>query len=161
MQSADLTQMTDKTAPRVTITHHPDVRRSLMLQKAYAEGLRAVYLYTATFQDQIQALADESAAAEPQESLAAGIKILSLRPGIASARDDGDWVEGLVGIPKRVKCKLIPQHRRTVGKLDGQVFVLFVIVVAAAEAAVGLGIIILIARNRQSLNVERVNLLKL
>src|SRR6266545_2004131 len=44
--------MADKTAPRVTITHHPDVRRSLMLQKAYAEGLRAVYLYTATFQDQ-------------------------------------------------------------------------------------------------------------
>jgi NADH-quinone oxidoreductase subunit K len=47
------------------------------------------------------------------------------------------------------------------GKLDGQIFVLFVIVVAAAEAAVGLGIIILTARNRQSLNVERVNLLKL
>src|SRR5258707_13627029 len=46
-------------------------------------------------------------------------------------------------------------------KLDGQVFVLFVIVVAAAEAAVGLGIIIVIARNRQSLNVERVDLLKL
>jgi NADH-quinone oxidoreductase subunit K len=46
-------------------------------------------------------------------------------------------------------------------RLDGQVFVLFVIVVAAAEAAVGLGIIILIARNRQSLNVERVDLLKL
>jgi NADH-quinone oxidoreductase subunit K len=46
-------------------------------------------------------------------------------------------------------------------RLDGQVFVLFVIVVAAAEAAVGLGIIILIQRNRQSLNVERVDLLKL
>ena len=46
------------------------------------------------------------------------------------------------------------------GKLDGQVFVLFVIVVAAAEAAVGLGIIILTARNRRSLNVERVDLLK-
>ena len=45
------------------------------------------------------------------------------------------------------------------GQLDGQIFVLFVIVVAAAEAAVGLGIIILIARNRQSLNVERVDLL--
>ena len=42
VQGADLTQMTDKTAPRVTITHHPDVRRSLMTQKAYAEGLRAV-----------------------------------------------------------------------------------------------------------------------
>jgi alkylation response protein AidB-like acyl-CoA dehydrogenase len=51
VQGADLTQMTDKTAPRVTITHHPDVRRSLLTQKAYAEGLRALYLYTATFQD--------------------------------------------------------------------------------------------------------------
>ena len=51
VQGADMTQMTDKTAPRVTITHHPDVRRSLMTQKAYAEGLRALYLYTATFQD--------------------------------------------------------------------------------------------------------------
>ncbi|HEX6355119.1 acyl-CoA dehydrogenase [Actinophytocola sp.] len=51
VQGADLTQMLDKTAPRVTTTRHPDVRRSLMLQKAYAEGLRAIYLYTATFQD--------------------------------------------------------------------------------------------------------------
>jgi hypothetical protein len=51
VQGADLTQMTDKSAPRVTITHHPDVRRSLMTQKAYAEGLRALYLYTATYQD--------------------------------------------------------------------------------------------------------------
>ncbi|HEX7322940.1 MAG TPA: acyl-CoA dehydrogenase [Mycobacterium sp.] len=51
VQGADLTQMTDKTAPRVTITHHPDVRRSLMTQKAYAEGLRALYIYTATYQD--------------------------------------------------------------------------------------------------------------
>lgn len=50
---------------------------------------------------------------------------------------------------------------RALNQLDGQIFVLFVIVVAAAEAAVGLGIIILIARNRQSLNVERVDLLKL
>ena len=50
---------------------------------------------------------------------------------------------------------------QALGKPDGQVFVLFVIVVAAAEAAVGLGILILIARNRQSLNVERVDLLKL
>jgi len=47
------------------------------------------------------------------------------------------------------------------GKVDGEVFVLFVIVVAAAEATVGLGIIILTARNRRSLNVERVDLLKL
>ncbi|QIM22190.1 acyl-CoA dehydrogenase [Phycicoccus sp. HDW14] len=51
VQGADLTQMTDKAAPRVTITHHPDVRRSLMLQKAYAEGLRALVLFTASQQD--------------------------------------------------------------------------------------------------------------
>jgi NADH-quinone oxidoreductase subunit K len=50
---------------------------------------------------------------------------------------------------------------RQLGSLHGQAFVFFVIVVAAAEAAVGLAIILLIARNRQSLNVERVNLLKL
>jgi alkylation response protein AidB-like acyl-CoA dehydrogenase len=51
VQGADMTQMTDKTAPRVAITHHPDVRRSLALQKAYSEGLRAVYLYTAAHQN--------------------------------------------------------------------------------------------------------------
>ena len=55
VQGADLTRMTDKAAPRVTITHHPDVRRSLMLQKAYAEGLRALVLYTATQQDTVDA----------------------------------------------------------------------------------------------------------
>ncbi|WP_116199423.1 acyl-CoA dehydrogenase [Amycolatopsis circi] len=53
VQGADLPNMLNKAAPRVTITHHPDVRRSLMLQKAYAEGLRAIYLYTASFQDQL------------------------------------------------------------------------------------------------------------
>jgi alkylation response protein AidB-like acyl-CoA dehydrogenase len=51
VQGADLTQMMDKTAPRVSIMHHPDVRRSLMTQKAYAEGMRALYLFTATYQD--------------------------------------------------------------------------------------------------------------
>ena len=47
VQGADLTRATDKTAPRVTIIHHPDVRRSLSLQKSYAEGLRALVCYTA------------------------------------------------------------------------------------------------------------------
>jgi alkylation response protein AidB-like acyl-CoA dehydrogenase len=51
VQGADMTQMTDKDAPRVTIVHHPDVRRALLTQKAYAEGLRALYLYTAAHQD--------------------------------------------------------------------------------------------------------------
>jgi len=54
VQGADLTEMNDKTAPRVTITHHPDVRRSLLTQKAYAEGLRALVLFTATQQDAVK-----------------------------------------------------------------------------------------------------------
>ncbi|HWM56921.1 MAG TPA: acyl-CoA dehydrogenase [Pseudonocardia sp.] len=54
VQGPDLTRMTDRTAPRVTIISHPDVRRMLMLQKAYAEGLRALYLYAASFQDQVR-----------------------------------------------------------------------------------------------------------
>jgi alkylation response protein AidB-like acyl-CoA dehydrogenase len=54
VQGADITRMHDKSAPRVTIIHHPDVRRMLMLQKAYAEGLRALYLYTATYQDTVE-----------------------------------------------------------------------------------------------------------
>jgi alkylation response protein AidB-like acyl-CoA dehydrogenase len=53
VQGADLTQAADKTAPRVTITHHPDVRRSLMNQKAFAEGLRALVLFTASIQDRV------------------------------------------------------------------------------------------------------------
>lgn len=64
VQGADLVQMTDKSAPRVTITHHPDVRRSLMTQKAYAEGLRAVYLYTASHQDTVAAQIVSGADAE-------------------------------------------------------------------------------------------------
>ena len=44
VQGPDLTQAADKTAPRVTITHHPDVRRSLMTQKSFTEGLRAAAL---------------------------------------------------------------------------------------------------------------------
>jgi alkylation response protein AidB-like acyl-CoA dehydrogenase len=64
VQGADLLQMTDKTAPRVAITNHPDVRRSLMLQKSYAEGLRALVCYTASWQDKIniaRAAGDEEA----------------------------------------------------------------------------------------------------
>jgi alkylation response protein AidB-like acyl-CoA dehydrogenase len=53
VQGADLLQMMDKTAPRVPITHHPDVRRSLMLQKAYAEGMRALIMYTSAWQDEV------------------------------------------------------------------------------------------------------------
>ncbi|HZE38871.1 MAG TPA: acyl-CoA dehydrogenase [Stackebrandtia sp.] len=57
-QGADMLQSTDKAAPRVTITHHPDVRRSLLLQKSYAEGLRALVCYTAAWQDRMRLAAD-------------------------------------------------------------------------------------------------------
>ncbi|MDQ1744098.1 MAG: hypothetical protein QOE23_2437, partial [Pseudonocardiales bacterium] len=72
VQSADLTRAADKTAPRVTIIHHPDVRRQLMLQKAYAEGLRAVALYTASVQDRIQ-VSEFQAEADPDAVPAGGL----------------------------------------------------------------------------------------
>lgn len=53
LQGADLTQQANKSAPRVPIINHPDVRRSLMLQKSYAEGMRALVLFTASLQDQV------------------------------------------------------------------------------------------------------------
>ncbi|MER7505082.1 acyl-CoA dehydrogenase [Nonomuraea pusilla] len=80
VQGADLTQMTDKSAPRVTITHHPDVRRELMLQKAYAEGMRALVLYTATFQDAIQIDPDDRHAQAMNDLL------LPLVKGVGSER---------------------------------------------------------------------------
>src|SRR5262245_30358038 len=70
VQGADLKNMMDKSAPRVTITHHPDVRRSLMMQKAYAEGLRALYMYAATWADKArvaEAAGDEKLAAKAQK----------------------------------------------------------------------------------------------
>ncbi|GAA0359391.1 acyl-CoA dehydrogenase [Actinoallomurus spadix] len=84
VQGADLTKMADKTAPRVTITHHPDVRRLLMLQKAYAEGMRALVLYTATYQDKAQ-LAE--AAGEP-DKLAEKVNdlLLPIVKGVGSER---------------------------------------------------------------------------
>ena len=52
VQGADLVQAADKTAPRVPIIKHPDVRRMLLLQKAHAEGLRALWTYAAWAKDQ-------------------------------------------------------------------------------------------------------------
>ena len=46
------------------------------------------------------------------------------------------------------------------GDIGGQVFALFVIAVAAAEVGIGLAIVILLFRNRESINVDEVNLLK-
>jgi alkylation response protein AidB-like acyl-CoA dehydrogenase len=69
VQGADLARMADKAAPRVTITHHPDVRRSLMTQKAYAEGFRALVHYTATQQDAVTIAAATGARDELAERL--------------------------------------------------------------------------------------------
>ena len=54
VQGGDMKIMNDKASPRVTIINHPDVRRSLMVQKSYSEGMRALVLYTASIQDEIE-----------------------------------------------------------------------------------------------------------
>jgi alkylation response protein AidB-like acyl-CoA dehydrogenase len=84
VQGADLTQFADKTAPRVTIIHHPDVRRLLMLQKAYVEGMRALVLYTSTFQDATQAAEAEGS----NDELASAINdlLLPVVKGVGSER---------------------------------------------------------------------------
>jgi hypothetical protein len=84
VQGADLTQLLDKAAPRVTIMRHPDVRRSLMLQKAYAEGMRALVMYTASQQD---AVIVAEAAGQPDElAVALNDLLLPLVKGVGSER---------------------------------------------------------------------------
>ncbi len=84
VQGPDLTRMTDKAAPRVTIISHPDVRRLLMLQKAYAEGLRALLLYTASVQD---AVAVAKHAGEPDDAaVRLNDLLLPLVKGVGSER---------------------------------------------------------------------------
>ena len=84
VQGADLTKQTDKTAPRVTITHHPDVRRMLMLQKAYVEGMRALVLYTATQQDAVQLA--EAAGGTDAAAAARNDLLLPVLKGVGSER---------------------------------------------------------------------------
>ncbi|QZY46553.1 MULTISPECIES: acyl-CoA dehydrogenase [Mycolicibacterium] len=84
VQGADMTQMTDKSAPRVTIIHHPDVRRALLIQKAYAEGLRALYLYTAAHQD--PAAADIVSGADAAMADRVNDLLLPIVKGVGSER---------------------------------------------------------------------------
>ena len=58
-QGPDLTKATDKSSPRVEIIRHPNVRRMLIMQKAYAEGLRALVMYTSWVQDQVMLHPDD------------------------------------------------------------------------------------------------------
>lgn len=84
VQGADLTQASDKTAPRVTITHHPDVRRSLMTQKAYAEGLRSLMIYASTWQDDV--MIKEATGEDASMSEAVNDLLLPLVKGYGSER---------------------------------------------------------------------------
>ena len=93
VQGADLTQQADKTAPRVTITHHPDVRRSLMLQKSYAEALRALVIYTATQQDAVQLAAAHGQDAGEYEAM--NDLLLPLVKGVGSERSYALLAESL------------------------------------------------------------------
>ena len=93
VQGADLRQMTDKTAPRVTITHHPDVRRSLMTQKAYAEGMRALYLFTATYQD--AAVAKALHDVDPELAVKVNDLLLPIVKGVGSEQAYAKLTESL------------------------------------------------------------------
>ncbi|MFG3437011.1 acyl-CoA dehydrogenase [Nonomuraea sp. NPDC047897] len=84
VQSADLARMGDTNAPRVPIINHPDVRRSLMLLKGYAEGLRALALYTSTWQD--KALLDEHEGADDGLVKAVSALLLPIVKGVGSER---------------------------------------------------------------------------
>ena len=84
VQGADLTQLADKTAPRVTIIHHPDVRRSLMTQKAYAEGLRALYMYAAAHQDDL--VAQQVCGADSEMAHRINDLLLPVVKGVSSER---------------------------------------------------------------------------
>jgi alkylation response protein AidB-like acyl-CoA dehydrogenase len=84
VQGADLARMADKTAPRVTITHHPDVRRMLMMQKVYAEGMRALVLYAASVQDALQIQA--AGAGQDPDTAALNDLLLPIVKGAGSER---------------------------------------------------------------------------
>ncbi|HQR27048.1 MAG TPA: acyl-CoA dehydrogenase [Nocardioides sp.] len=87
VQGPDLTQAADKTAPRVTITHHPDVRRSLMTQKSFAEAMRALVLFTASWQDRVMLAAH----AGEKDELAAAVNDLLL-PIVKGYGSERSWV---------------------------------------------------------------------
>jgi alkylation response protein AidB-like acyl-CoA dehydrogenase len=91
VQGADLTQAADKTAPRVTITHHPDVRRSLMTQKSFAEAMRALVLYTASWQDKVMIAEHASETGTDEGQLAAAVNDLLL-PIVKGYGSERSWV---------------------------------------------------------------------
>jgi alkylation response protein AidB-like acyl-CoA dehydrogenase len=91
VQGADLTQSGDKTAPRVSITHHPDVRRSLMVQKSFAEAMRSLVLYTASWQDKVQIAEHEGTVDTDDVKLAMAVNDLLL-PIVKGYGSERSWV---------------------------------------------------------------------
>ena len=91
IQGSDLTQSGDKTAPRVTITHHPDVRRSLLVQKSFAEAMRALVLYTASWQDRVQIAEHDETTDTDETKLAMAVNDLLL-PIVKGYGSERSWV---------------------------------------------------------------------
>jgi hypothetical protein len=85
VQGADLARGRDPAAPRVRIVEHPDVRRMLMLQKAWAEGLRGLCFFTAHLQDQVEVLGGHGAA-EARELDRLNDLLLPVVKGVASEK---------------------------------------------------------------------------
>ncbi|MDQ4109704.1 MAG: acyl-CoA dehydrogenase [Actinomycetota bacterium] len=86
VQGADLVAAA-KTDPRVTITHHPDVRRSLLVQKSFAEGMRALVYYTTSWQEKVVLTEDGS----DENKLAAAVNDLLL-PIVKGYGSERAWV---------------------------------------------------------------------
>jgi len=105
VQGADLTRSADKAAPRVTITHHPDVRRSLMTQKAFAEAMRSLVLYTASWQDRVQ-IAEHTG---ERDELASGSTTCCSRSSRATARS----ARGSCWAPSRCRPSVAPASCRS------------------------------------------------
>ena len=84
VQGNDMADAGKPDAAKVTVIHHPDVRRSLLTQKAYAEGLRAVYLYTAAHQDPVAA--EVVSGAGPELAHTVNDLLLPIVKGVGSER---------------------------------------------------------------------------
>ncbi|MDX2356411.1 acyl-CoA dehydrogenase [Dietzia sp. PP-33] len=84
VQGNDMADAGKPDASKVTVIHHPDVRRSLLTQKAYAEGLRAVYLYAAAHQDIVAA--EVVSGAGPELAHTVNDLLLPIVKGVGSER---------------------------------------------------------------------------
>lgn len=84
VQGNDMADAGNPDAGKVTVIHHPDIRRSLLTQKAYAEGLRAVYLYAAAHQDAVAA--EVVSGADPELAHRVNDLLLPIVKGVGSER---------------------------------------------------------------------------